>query len=301
MPNPKSGESKQDFISRFMSSEEAKRDYPDQDQRLAVAYSKFETRKENMDIQKSRSIIKNNLNLVMKAKQGDSRMIFGKPYEYDGSKWVQTGPNVTTDDAPDEISGEQVIDRDEQDIKDMSQEDFDTQNALDELGPIDEIYTSDEDISSHEGKEWKSPGDKWEELKNAGIGAEQWAEDPENPTNQEIEDAYEFFNEMDAEDEEYDDFDTQNAMDELMGKSKDCEEVKKSASVVKKNLAGVYDSLKPYGVTMTTDNHSHSYTMDRDGNGITDGIVGEYAVDHTHEIKNYEVKSAQNHTHELLR
>lgn len=39
MPNPKPNESKEDFISRFMSSEEAKKDYPDKDQRLAVANS----------------------------------------------------------------------------------------------------------------------------------------------------------------------------------------------------------------------------------------------------------------------
>lgn len=39
MPKPREGESRDDFISRFMSSEEAKKDYPDKDQRLAVAQS----------------------------------------------------------------------------------------------------------------------------------------------------------------------------------------------------------------------------------------------------------------------
>lgn len=39
MPKPKQKENKYDFISRFMSSEEAKKDFPDKDQRLAVAYS----------------------------------------------------------------------------------------------------------------------------------------------------------------------------------------------------------------------------------------------------------------------
>lgn len=40
MPEPKeSGETRQEYVSRFMKSEEAQRDYPDRDQRLAVAFS----------------------------------------------------------------------------------------------------------------------------------------------------------------------------------------------------------------------------------------------------------------------
>jgi len=38
MPVPNQGESKEDFVKRFMSSKEAKKDYPDEKQRLAVAY-----------------------------------------------------------------------------------------------------------------------------------------------------------------------------------------------------------------------------------------------------------------------
>ena len=41
MPNPKKNETKDEFISRFMSSDEAKRDFPDNEQRLAVAFSKW--------------------------------------------------------------------------------------------------------------------------------------------------------------------------------------------------------------------------------------------------------------------
>ena len=41
MPNPIKGESEKDYIKRFMQSEEAKKDYPDYKQRLAVAFSKF--------------------------------------------------------------------------------------------------------------------------------------------------------------------------------------------------------------------------------------------------------------------
>lgn len=42
MPYPKPGESKKDYISRFMGSGEAQSDFPDEKQRLAVAYSMFE-------------------------------------------------------------------------------------------------------------------------------------------------------------------------------------------------------------------------------------------------------------------
>jgi hypothetical protein len=41
MPNPNKNESKKQFIARFMASSEAKRDYPDVAQRVAVAYSKW--------------------------------------------------------------------------------------------------------------------------------------------------------------------------------------------------------------------------------------------------------------------
>ncbi len=44
MPKPNPGESKKDYISRFMSSAESKSDFPDEKQRLAVAYSMFEKR-----------------------------------------------------------------------------------------------------------------------------------------------------------------------------------------------------------------------------------------------------------------
>lgn len=44
MPRPKEGESQQDYVSRFMASEEARKDYPDEKQRAAVAYSLWEHR-----------------------------------------------------------------------------------------------------------------------------------------------------------------------------------------------------------------------------------------------------------------
>lgn len=39
MPNPRPGESKEAFVSRYMASEEARKDFPDEKQRAAVAYS----------------------------------------------------------------------------------------------------------------------------------------------------------------------------------------------------------------------------------------------------------------------
>src|SRR5512137_1895975 len=41
MPTPSSGESVQDFIARFMSDETMKADFPDTEQRVAVAYKQF--------------------------------------------------------------------------------------------------------------------------------------------------------------------------------------------------------------------------------------------------------------------
>lgn len=77
-------------------------------------------------------------------------------------------------------------------------------------------------------------------------------------------------------------------------------EVKKSYNIIKKNLAGVHDALVRTGATSTMDNHSHGYKIDRDGNGSTDGMIGEYEVDHVHDIKRNEVKEAQGHTHQLI-
>ena len=41
MPAPEKGESEQDYVSRFMASLEARKDYPDEKQRAAVAYSMY--------------------------------------------------------------------------------------------------------------------------------------------------------------------------------------------------------------------------------------------------------------------
>lgn len=44
MPYPRAGESKSDYIARFMESSEARKDFPDEKQRVAVAYSMYEKR-----------------------------------------------------------------------------------------------------------------------------------------------------------------------------------------------------------------------------------------------------------------
>jgi len=48
-PSPRSGEAEGDYVSRFMASAEAQRDYPDQKQRLAVAYSMYRERNSSMN------------------------------------------------------------------------------------------------------------------------------------------------------------------------------------------------------------------------------------------------------------
>lgn len=44
MPRPNAGESEQDYVSRFMGSAEAQRDFPDEAQRAAVAHSMYRER-----------------------------------------------------------------------------------------------------------------------------------------------------------------------------------------------------------------------------------------------------------------
>lgn len=48
MPYPRKGESKSDYISRFLDSSEAKQDFPDLKQRTAVAYSMYERKNSSM-------------------------------------------------------------------------------------------------------------------------------------------------------------------------------------------------------------------------------------------------------------
>lgn len=41
MPEPREGETQDKFISRCMSSDEMQKDYPEQDRRVAVCFSKW--------------------------------------------------------------------------------------------------------------------------------------------------------------------------------------------------------------------------------------------------------------------
>lgn len=45
LPKPNKDETKDEFVSRFMSNEEAKKEFPEQKQRLAIAYEKWREKK----------------------------------------------------------------------------------------------------------------------------------------------------------------------------------------------------------------------------------------------------------------
>lgn len=49
LTEPKSGETEQEYISRFIETEKAKKEFPDKIQRLAVAYTKFNAKKEDLE------------------------------------------------------------------------------------------------------------------------------------------------------------------------------------------------------------------------------------------------------------
>ena len=113
MPEPRAGESKQDFVSRCMGSDEMQK--YDQDQRAAICYSKYGLTKSSdvcyngdmMTVQQT--IRKIQKSLAMKAEEGQKKMIFGKPYTYSGGQWVQDdSPSSATDDAPDTMSPQQA-------------------------------------------------------------------------------------------------------------------------------------------------------------------------------------------------
>ena len=76
--------------------------------------------------------------------------------------------------------------------------------------------------------------------------------------------------------------------------------IQKSLREIHKNLAGVPDPLIKNGVTSVDEDHSHPYQIDTDGKGTTTGQVGTHGVPHIHSISNFNVASAQGHTHELI-
>lgn len=49
MPMPEKGESLSGYVSRFMGSKEARKSFPKQSQRAAVAYSEYKRRKKKSD------------------------------------------------------------------------------------------------------------------------------------------------------------------------------------------------------------------------------------------------------------
>lgn len=58
MPIPKEGESKEEFISRFMSSEKAQKDYPDKDKRYAIAESIWKSKGKEKEIKRTCAYVK---------------------------------------------------------------------------------------------------------------------------------------------------------------------------------------------------------------------------------------------------
>lgn len=48
LPSPRKGEKRDSFISRCMSNAQAKRDFPDQQQRLAVCFSRFRRKRKSI-------------------------------------------------------------------------------------------------------------------------------------------------------------------------------------------------------------------------------------------------------------
>ena len=51
MPRPNRGEKRADFVSRYMGDAEARKKYPDQAQRSAVAYSAYQEAKKKVEKQ----------------------------------------------------------------------------------------------------------------------------------------------------------------------------------------------------------------------------------------------------------
>ena len=53
LPEPKKTEDENEFVSRFVDDEKAKDEFPDKDQRLAVAYEKFNRKEASVNLAKS--------------------------------------------------------------------------------------------------------------------------------------------------------------------------------------------------------------------------------------------------------
>lgn len=71
MPDPTKGEGEKDFVSRFMYSAEARRDFPDEKQRAAVAYSKYREAHKSAQVVECSSEVRKAVDSVAK----DSKVI----------------------------------------------------------------------------------------------------------------------------------------------------------------------------------------------------------------------------------
>lgn len=236
---------------------------------------------------------------VEKADEGDTRMIFGKPYTYTSGDWVQDdSPTSATDDAPDEISDEELkepIDFDtsefdafvkenaknyyDQSLSKIMEDDYseeEAQEILDSLSLKEQRDLFEDELMEDYTRQYKieENTNEWQDpLIESNL-----PEDSESSSNP--------MADLRALQE-----------DEQSRKSKGGNMIQKSINIIRKNLAGVHDALVKTGATTYAEDHSHSYQIDRDGNGTTTGMIGEFGTEHIHDIKNYEVKSAQNHIH----
>ena len=88
LPKPQRGESRSDFVSRFMGSAAMRKDFPQRDQRLAVANRQFRVKKNDEDIDKSRDSIP----VLTSADDGHSHIVWVTGSR-GGETTMQRGPD----------------------------------------------------------------------------------------------------------------------------------------------------------------------------------------------------------------
>ena len=186
--NPKAGEEKNDFISRCMSTE--KDSFPDQKQRLAVCHTAWRGEKAMKSqvnnynkIVKSATAVMESVGKVIKAEEGDKRMIFGRPSTYTSGKWVADEGRAGDREPEEEF--------DEDPSEQLNQEMLEDTN----LGLID-------GEPEGERSEADTGAQMMTKLDEMGITPDQYLKDTNNPTDQEIKDAYEYFVEAEEMDED---------------------------------------------------------------------------------------------------
>ncbi len=81
LPNPSKGETQSDFVSRFMSNDQMKKDYPESKQRLAVAYSQWRRRNSKKEAtMEAVDLVNQDFEFVIKQVNVEKRLITGEVY-----------------------------------------------------------------------------------------------------------------------------------------------------------------------------------------------------------------------------